>query len=647
MGDEPSSGGALAVRRALARGPAAPGPAEAVRQAEARLRAALEEVTAEDAAVEALSLELDAFSRTYERTLGEPFADLAAAERLARRIQALEDGLAQLAAGLADGTLAKAPRRKRARRGGVAGRHGRRGEDPEPDDDGVPGVPAAEGAADDARDGDGEPGAAEPPEIEPAALAAKRLYRRLARVLHPDLASDDLERVRLGDLMARVNAAYAKGDLTALEVMAERVGAGEPPGELSDAERLVHLGTRAAGLERIAASLARERARLEASDTARLRSEARRRAEAGGDLVAETRAELAEEAAAAYADALARLGRLEKAARAVARAREQGMGKLVKRGPTGARRVFDPLQESGLVRAGAARLERSRATADARALARRLEELAPGAPWEVALAVLALLAEDAGARAPEALAQPELLAARWEALRAGWPGAPDLPRALARMPRHLVIGARQTGGAVAAGLQLAAPDLAAGVRIALEHEAVAAVGRAVLAALGPEVTCAHCGETGPGRHLLRTRGLDERHGIACAACGEVQRSYWRYGEVDGLEALAPHALRLGLVAEVTAELAGTAVGFQMLPAEREALSAAGLRRRFTELYLAPYEVELGPETLGVAAARGALGPGARLAGEGQLHLTLEPGGAPAEAALLELLRARIERRFRP
>jgi hypothetical protein len=210
-----------------------------------------------------------------------------------------------------------------------------------------------------------------------------------------------------------------------------------------------------------------------------------------------------------------------------------------------------------------------------------------------------------------------------------------------------VIGAREAGGSVAAGLQLAAPDLSAGVRIALEHEAVAAVGRAVLAALGPEVSCGRCGERGPARHLLRTRGLDERHGIVCAACGELQRSYWRYGAVDGLEALAPHALRLGLVAEVTAELAGTAVGFQMLPAEKETLTASGLRRRFAELYLAAYEVELAPAVLEVAAAREVLAPGTRLVGQGPLRLTVEPGGAPDEATLLELLRARIERRFRP
>jgi hypothetical protein len=127
----------------------------------------------------------------------------------------------------------------------------------------------------------------------------------------------------------------------------------------------------------------------------------------------------------------------------------------------------------------------------------------------------------------------------------------------------------------------------------------------------------------------------------------VLRSYWRYGEVDGLEALAPYALRLGLVAEVTAELAGTALGFQMLPAEAAALTAERLRRRFAELYLAPNEVALDPAELQLAGARGPLGPAARLDGHGRLELLPAPGAGMTGTELLELLRARIERRFRP
>jgi hypothetical protein len=126
----------------------------------------------------------------------------------------------------------------------------------------------------------------------------------------------------------------------------------------------------------------------------------------------------------------------------------------------------------------------------------------------------------------------------------------------------------------------------------------------------------------------------------------VARSYWRYGEADGLEALSPHALRLGLVSEVTSQLAGTAIGFQMLPAERERLTAGHLRRRVAELYLGAYEVALPADAVDIVAAGDALGPAARIAPGERLQFSISDGAMTAEA-LLELLRARIERRFRP
>jgi hypothetical protein len=135
--------------------------------------------------------------------------------------------------------------------------------------------------------------------------------------------------------------------------------------------------------------------------------------------------------------------------------------------------------------------------------------------------------------------------------------------------------------------------------------------------------------------------------VACAGCGAILRSYWRYGEVDGLEALVAHALRLGLVAEATAQLAGTAIGFQMLPDEREKLTADRLRRRFAELYLAPYEVDLPADAIGLARGKEPLAPSARVGAEGRLRFAVREGAGTTAEELLELLRARIERRFRP
>jgi hypothetical protein len=626
-----------AIRAIVARAPAGGPPRDGVSAAEARLRDVLAEVTDLDLELEVLSGALDAFAVAYERRLADAFADADAAERLVRRLQALEDDLATLAERARTGEPPPAPRR-RARRGAARAASAPAG----------PGWhDAGAGERDPAPAADPAPAVVEgPPEVEPEEAARKRLYRRLARVLHPDLARDDAERARLGDLMARVNAAYAKGDRTALELMAEKVGAGEPLGELSDEERLAHVERRVATLSRIAASLRREKARLEATRTFRLRDEAVRRESDGRDYFDETRAELAEEAAAAYADALSRLARIGRAARELGRARKVAMSGIVRRGPTGARRAFDPLGESALVRRGAARLERERATAPARELARRLEEDALRSPWEAALTLLAWFAEAAGARPPDSLSTPEGWAARWDLVRADWPEAPDLARALARLPRHLEVGVRAHGEAFVGGVQLAGAELAAGVSIALEREAFAALGRRVLATLGPEERCRPCGEKVVAIHLLRTRGLDELNGVACPRCGAVLRSYWRYGEAEGLEALAPHALRLGLVAEQAVSFAGTTVGFQMLPGELERLTADRLRRRFAELYLEPYEVEIPLARLRLEADDGPLPPAARVAGR-RVALVLGEGEGPAEEELLEILRARIERRFRP
>jgi hypothetical protein len=641
MASQAHSGRDLVRRGALARTRPGAAPGQGTAELEARLREVLDEVTALDLEIEALSAVLAEFSRGWERFLGRGFAERAVAERLVRRLQALEDALLEESARVVEAEpMARRKRGQRRVRAASAARRARKARQVFPELEGD----VEEGAAggDQARPAAPE----EPPEVEAAAVALKRIYRRLARLLHPDLAQDDAERARLSELMARVNAAYARGDLTELSLTAERVGAGEPLGELTDEERRAHLQARIANLGMIAASLGREKGRLLGSDTERLRSEAARRAEAGGDLVEETRAELEDETQAAYADALHRLTRLTRAARELARARKGRMRELEKRGPTGARRAFDPLGESDLVRRGAARLDQRRATASARELARLLEDAARTAPWEVALTCLAFFAEAAGTRPPEALASVAGWTAAWEALRPRWPAAPELPRLLARLPRHLTLGARAEGDEVLAGLQLSAGELAAGVELALEPAGGAAVAAATLRVLGPHEECKGCGEDGPALHLHRTRGLDLLHGMVCGRCGAVLRSYWRYGEVDGLEALAPHALRLRLVAEVTASLAGTTLGFQMLPAEAAALTADRLRRRFAELYLTANELALDPGAVQVLGGEGPLRPGARVAGH-RLELELADGAGTTGPELLELLRVRIERRFRP
>ncbi|MFI7324442.1 hypothetical protein ACIBQ3_07105 [Streptomyces rubiginosohelvolus] len=69
---------------------------------------------------------------------------------------------------------------------------------------------------------------------------ARRLYRELARKAHPDLAQDEVERQRRDEFIARVNAAYGRGDVELLKELAAEWEAGpvQPPAPLSESEEL-------------------------------------------------------------------------------------------------------------------------------------------------------------------------------------------------------------------------------------------------------------------------------------------------------------------------------------------------------------------------------------------------------------------------
>lgn len=75
---------------------------------------------------------------------------------------------------------------------------------------------------------------------------ARRLFRELARRAHPDLAQDAAEKERRGDFIARVNAAYAAGDVAALMTLDEEWTAGGPGAVVEAPDRLEWLRTRLA-----------------------------------------------------------------------------------------------------------------------------------------------------------------------------------------------------------------------------------------------------------------------------------------------------------------------------------------------------------------------------------------------------------------
>ncbi|HEV2871770.1 MAG TPA: hypothetical protein VG409_10140, partial [Actinomycetota bacterium] len=164
------------------------------------------------------------------------------------------------------------------------------GDDPErPEDDGEgpaerypgQGVPGGQNWAWGEREPDKEP------ERRPViGEDAKRLFRQLARLIHPDLAGDPKERERRTNLMVAANDAYEQGDLAALERMLQDWHASPEAvtgsGAMAELERtLRRIAQVEAGMKRID----EEVAELEASAMGWLRRRVEKAAGEGWDLL--------------------------------------------------------------------------------------------------------------------------------------------------------------------------------------------------------------------------------------------------------------------------------------------------------------------------------------------------------------------------
>ncbi|WP_103532168.1 J domain-containing protein [Streptomyces sp. SM11] len=79
-----------------------------------------------------------------------------------------------------------------------------------------------------------------PPKRVRPSEEARKLYRDLARKAHPDLAQDEPERQRRDEFIARVNAAYGRGDVELLKELVAEWAAGpvRQPAPLSASEEL-------------------------------------------------------------------------------------------------------------------------------------------------------------------------------------------------------------------------------------------------------------------------------------------------------------------------------------------------------------------------------------------------------------------------
>jgi hypothetical protein len=233
-----------------------PGPgAEELARRKAQLLVLTRQLLDRERDLAAFRGELHAFETTYRKALGARYARL---DELAERL---------------DET--------------AAARGDEGGPDPDPDQDPAERYP-----------GQGLPGGQNwawgerEPEAEPEHRAvvseeAKRLFRQLARLIHPDLAADRVERERRTNLMVAANFAYEQGDTQALErLLAEWHASPEAVtghGAAAELERtLRRIAQVEAGMQRIEEELAE----LDASAMGWLRRRVEKAAREGWDLLA-------------------------------------------------------------------------------------------------------------------------------------------------------------------------------------------------------------------------------------------------------------------------------------------------------------------------------------------------------------------------
>ncbi|MBU2623648.1 MAG: molecular chaperone DnaJ [Proteobacteria bacterium] len=116
----------------------------------------------------------------------------------------------------------------------------------------------------------------------------KKLYRELAKCIHPDLAVDEKERLRRQKLMADANRAYEEGDEVKLKaILAEWESSPESVKGEGIAVDLVRVIRKIAQVKKRLGTIETEIAHLGKSDLYKLKTKAEKAEDVGRDLLAE------------------------------------------------------------------------------------------------------------------------------------------------------------------------------------------------------------------------------------------------------------------------------------------------------------------------------------------------------------------------
>lgn len=572
-------------------------PERHVSDAERRLKEVLGRIAHLQEEHERLSTALLEFSEKYEDRLGPVVEKVHRARGLLRRLADLERELLCWRERVERGT-----RRKQARAKGFAAR-----------------ATAREGTR------LSEDGATATVSEIPWDL--KGLYKHLARRLHPDLANGHDDRAWRSAVMTRLNAAYADEDRVRLELLALEINSGSRLLELSLESRRVHIEQRVEALGPAVHRLERDLRWLRMTSAYRRFEDFRRHEEQGTDYFAHALRSTREQLRSLAAEIAPNARRLESAVRALNAARSQ----------KGVRTKSTQERYENFRRA--IRSPRP-ATRGARRFRDVLSALAEESPWKVAWIIAAFFGEVADP-APEGLASIDAWAKRYEALRTGLHRAPNFEEALVELPLCLELGCRVYPSGVRFGLQLQSSEHVAGVAAALSEPSCATIARDVLRVLGSEVHCVQCRRQTYPVHLRRLRDLHPLQARCCPRCGSMLQSYRAYGRAEGLELLSPFALSLGVVEEQVVRFGGVPIRLEMLPRERDRLTAARLAKLFKQVFLGRVARGADKRRLGIAHRGVNLPPSAPIPRGGIVKISLVDREAPSAKTIVAMRAKRL------
>ncbi len=478
----------------------------------------------------------------------------------------------------------------------------------------------------------------------------KAAYRRLARRFHPDLARSEEERVRFGNLMARINALYRAGDRERLEAMEGEAGETDgDEGEAGSAEHLKRLEERLKWMHTVLANLREERTQIERSHTGVLYRNVEQARAQGRDLIDEMRGQLRDRIEKAYDNIVPAIRLLEDAVHRYNQSQsDHALKRQPKRGQSAVDRLFDPVTYKRLVRLSLEALDALHVSPHARTLADELSERAATEPAAVRLVLFTYVNELSPWPLP-GLETYDDLRLRFAHLAAADEAPLSLEKTLVQADREVEFGVRRATEVVAhLGLRFRDPAMREAVPMALRTLAVRREFKRILGVLGERQVCSACNQEVFGVPLFRTRGLDNLRAHACPSCGHTLASYWMPRGKDVQAVLNPAYLDFELLSEWTFRLGKGSVAMQLLPVQVETSTVGALKKRLMADLFDRYEMGVAAEHVHLHQGKKRVTdkiPLSRLS-HGRFVVRLAPEATVSEADALEMLRHRIRNRFK-